>query len=121
MKHILIAEDEPLIASFLVKGLERNGYKTAIAINGEQTLLMMQNNPFDLLLLDIGLPDQDGWTVLKKLHNQGKKIPVIIVTANDDIDNCRIINISQINDYFVKPFRFYDLLQRIQLILTNNK
>jgi DNA-binding response OmpR family regulator len=117
MKRILISENEPLIASFLVKGLQKNGYETAIACNGEQTLLMMANNCFDLLLLDIGLPDQDGLTVLIKLRNQGNKTPVIIVTANDQINNINITDILKINDYLMKPFRFYDLLRRVEIYL----
>ena len=112
MSSILIAEDESRIAAFIEKGLRKNGLETAIATDGEQALLMMQSNNFDLLLLDLGLPVKDGWTVLKELRNRGKQIPIIIISAFDPTNE-----IAEINEYIIKPFRFQDLLARVKLHL----
>lgn len=81
MSRILIAEDESRIAAFIEKGLQKNGFDTAIATNGEEALQMAESNGFDMLLLDLGLPIKDGWTVLQELRDRGKKIPIIIVSA----------------------------------------
>jgi DNA-binding response OmpR family regulator len=115
MHQILIAEDEPRIAAFMQKGLRKQGYETVIAQDGYQTVEMIKNNGFDLLLLDIGLPIKDGWTVLDELQQWGKKLPVIIiVTARDDIED-RLKSLQfGINDYITKPFKFNDLLTRVQ-------
>ncbi len=112
MTSILIAEDESRIAAFIEKGLGKNGFDTAIAKDGEQALLMVQSNNFDLILLDLGLPVKDGWTVLKELRSQGKQIPIIIVSAFNPTHE-----IAEVNDYIVKPFRFQDLLERVKFHL----
>ncbi len=112
MTSILIAEDESRIAAFIEKGLRKNGFDTAIAKDGEQALLMLQSNNFDLILLDLGLPVKDGWTVLKELRSQGKQIPIIIVSAFNPTNE-----IAEVNDYIVKPFRFQDLLARVKFHL----
>lgn len=101
MSNILIAEDESRIASFLEKGLRKNGFTTVVATNGEEALQMMQNNGFDLLLLDLGLPIKDGWTVLKELRDGGCQISIIVVSAYNNVDNN-----SGMTDYIAKPFRF---------------
>jgi two-component system, OmpR family, copper resistance phosphate regulon response regulator CusR len=112
MSSILIAEDELRIAAFMQKGLQKNGFKTAIASNGEEALLMAQSDEFDLLLLDLGLPIKDGWTVLKNLRSQGKQIPIIIVSALDLTNE-----VADVDDYITKPFRFQDLLMQVKLHL----
>ncbi len=117
MNRILIAEDEARIAGFIEKGLKKNGFQTAIANNGEDALQMLEDASFDLLLLDIGLPIKDGWTILEELRSQKKSIPIIVITACVDAEE--IINKlpDQNIDYVTKPFRFGDLLVRIQNIL----
>jgi DNA-binding response OmpR family regulator len=85
MNRILIAEDEPRIASFLEKGLRAKGYVTTIATTGNETLSLALEDNFDLLLLDLGLPDKDGLEVLAELRGQGATLAVIILTARDDI------------------------------------
>ncbi len=114
MGNILIAEDEYRIASFMEKGLQKNGFNTAIANDGEQALAMVQSQNFDLLLLDLGLPIKDGWTVLKELRNQEYKLPIIIVSANDFCQDG-----TEITDYIPKPFRFQDLLERVRFHLQS--
>lgn len=112
MNNILIAEDESRIAAFIEKGLQKNGFETQVAADGEQALLMMQSHEFDLLLLDLGLPIKDGWTVLKELRNKGYKIPIIVVSAYSDINKN-----NDMTDCMTKPFGFQDLLTRIKSYL----
>lgn len=115
MRHILIVEDEPGISSFVTKGLRRNGFQTAIASDGMEAIEQALTQDFDLLLLDLGLPQKDGWEVLSALSTAGRLPPVVIVvTARDDHqDQIRGIQFG-VNDYVLKPFRFGDLLKRIQ-------
>lgn len=114
VNRILIVEDEFRIAAFLQKGLRKNGFATAIAEDGNQALLMTQSGNFDLLLLDLGLPVKDGWTVLKELREQGKQLPVIIITARDNERGRAIGLAAGANDYVTKPFRFDELLTRVR-------
>lgn len=119
MSRILIAEDETRLAAFIEKGLRRNGYQTVIASDGLQALQMIRSGEFDLLLLDIGLPIIDGWTVLTELEASSINLSTIVVTASDDV-SARIKEFSnRVPDYICKPFRFADLLERIQVNLPN--
>ena len=120
MSQILIVEDEPRIAAFLEKGLQKHGYDTAVAIDGEEAIQMVQKDVFDLLLLDLGLPIKDGWTVLKELQQHNQPVPaVIILTARaDDDDRSQSIRLGT-KDYLTKPFRFNDLLDRVKAILPD--
>jgi len=118
MSRILIVEDEKRIAAFMEKGLQKHGFSTAIATDGEQGLSMAQSDEFDLLLLDLGLPIIDGWTVLKRLRNQGKQVPVIIISARDDLkDKGAELEISS-DSYLSKPFSFQDLLSKVRCHLS---
>ncbi|HAJ60473.1 MAG TPA: response regulator [Cyanobacteria bacterium UBA8543] len=114
MSQILIAEDETRLAAFIEKGLRKQGFLTAIAEDGQQAINIAQDGDFDLILLDLGLPIVDGWTVLKQLRSQGETRPIIIVTAiKDNRDKATALSLGA-NDYVTKPFRFSDLLERIQ-------
>ncbi|MGF1590679.1 MAG: response regulator transcription factor [Pleurocapsa sp.] len=115
MNRILIAEDEPRIASFLAKGLRAKGYTITIASNGLEAVSMSLDNNFDLLLLDLGLPKKDGLAVLEELRGQGISIPIIILTARDDLQDKLAGLEGGADDYMTKPFRFEELLARIRL------
>lgn len=114
MSQILIVEDEERLAAFIDKGLRKQGFTTAIAEDGEQALRIAQENSFDLMLLDLGLPVMDGWTVLKELRSQGERRPIIIVTARKDEREKALALRSGATDFVTKPFRFSDLLECIQ-------
>jgi DNA-binding response OmpR family regulator len=115
MTQILIAEDEPRIASFIDKGLRAQGFTITIAVNASEALNLVQANEFDLMILDLGLPGGDGLAVLESLRGQGIQTPVIILTARDDI-NDKLAGLSGgADDYMTKPFRFEELLARIRL------
>jgi DNA-binding response OmpR family regulator len=119
MNRILIAEDEPRIAAFLEKGLRAKGYTTTVATNGVEVLSMALDDNFDLLLLDLGLPEKDGLAVLEELRGQGITVPIIILTARDDIQD-KIAGLEGgADDYMTKPFRFEELLARIRLRMRN--
>ncbi|NEP11991.1 MAG: response regulator transcription factor [Symploca sp. SIO2C1] len=117
MSRILIAEDEPRIAAFLEKGLRSSGFTTVVATDGDEVVLMATSNNFDLLLLDLGLPVKDGWTVLEELRSQGSQLPIIILTARDDV-NAKVAGLERgADDYVTKPFNFKELLARVRLRL----
>jgi DNA-binding response OmpR family regulator len=120
MKRILIAEDEPRIAAFIEKGLRANGFTTAVAQNGHEAVSLADSNYFDLLLLDIGLPGKDGWTVLEELRGRGEQIPIIILTARDALDDKVTGLEGGADDYMTKPFRFEELLARVRLRLRQS-
>lgn len=119
MKRILIAEDEPRIAAFLEKGLRANGFTTTVVEDGEDAVYLAQNEEFDLLILDLGIPKKDGWTVLEELRGQGGQLPVIILTARDDVKDKVNALEGGANDYVTKPFRFEELLARVRVQLRN--
>jgi two-component system, OmpR family, response regulator QseB len=117
MTQILIAEDEPRIAAFIEKGLRAQGFTTTVADSATIALDFAQGNEFDLIVLDLGLPEGDGLEVLETLRGQGIQTPVIILTARDDI-NDKLAGLSGgADDYMTKPFRFEELLARIHLRL----
>ena len=119
MLHILIAEDEPRIASFVEKGLKANGYTTDIATDAFSAIEMVLKTACDLLLLDLGLPGKNGLELLEELRGQGCSIPVIIVTARDDIQDKLAGFEGGADDYLTKPFRFEELLARIKVRLRD--
>jgi DNA-binding response OmpR family regulator len=117
MNRILIAEDEPRIAAFLEKGLRANGFATTVVEDGNQAINRVQNDDFDLLILDLGLPGKDGWNVLERLRGEGEELPIVILSACDDIkDKVAGLN-NGADDYVTKPFRFEELLARIKVRL----
>lgn len=119
LNRILIAEDEPRIAAFLEKGLRATGFTTAVVEDGHEAVLMAQSNNFDLLILDLGLPGKNGWMVLEELRGQGEQLPIIILTARDDVKDKVAGLEGGADDYVTKPFRFEELLARVRVRLRN--
>ncbi|MFG6101021.1 DNA-binding response regulator [Leptolyngbyaceae cyanobacterium CCMR0082] len=114
MATILIVEDEPQITAFLTKGFRRAGYEIYTAQSGVQALSLATSNNFDLILLDLGLPDLDGLSVLSATRSQGVQTPIIVITARDS-DNDRQQSLSLgASDYITKPFRFSELLRYVR-------
>ena len=114
MNRILIAEDENRIVAFLEKGLRANGFVTAIAEDGAAAIEMARDADFDLLILDLGLPDVDGHTVLQQIRTRGELMPVVILTARQAV-NDKIAGLdSGADDYVTKPFVFDELLARVR-------
>jgi len=114
MSRILIAEDEPRIASFLEKGLRANGFSTTVTEDGRDALDLADSEDFDLLILDIGLPGRDGFSVLRELRARGRRLPVVILTARDSVEDTVAGLEGGADDYVPKPFRFEELLARVR-------
>lgn len=111
--RILIIEDDPKTAAFLRKGLSENGFKIKVAAEGEEGLYLALTREFDLILLDVMLPDMDGWQVMTKLRFRENKTPVIFLTARDAVpDRVKGLELGA-SDYLVKPFAFSELIARI--------
>jgi two-component system, OmpR family, response regulator QseB len=121
MNRILLVEDEIHIVTPVQKGLHAQGFVTVIAQTGQQAIEMAKDVDFDLMVLDLGLPDMDGWAVLKTLRQRGEQMPIIILTARDDIRDKVAGLEGGANDYVTKPFIFQELLARIRLRLRENQ
>jgi len=117
VSRILIAEDEERIASFLQKGLRANGFTTTVAEGGRKALALARSGEFDLLILDLGLPDLDGLAVLRALRQVGDRLPVLILTARDSVSDTVAGLEGGADDYMPKPFRFEELLARVRVRL----
>jgi DNA-binding response OmpR family regulator len=119
--RILIAEDDARIASFVEKGLRAAGFATKVVADGESAEAFARSGEFDLVVLDIGLPRRDGFTVLRKLREARVTLPVIILTARDSVGD-RVAGLEGgADDYLPKPFAFEELLARIRLRLHGER
>jgi two-component system, OmpR family, copper resistance phosphate regulon response regulator CusR len=115
--RILVVEDDVKSAAYLKKGLSENNFVVDIANDGEAALNLAQFHPYELIILDIMLPGKDGWTVLSSLRSRGNQVPVICLTARDQVkDRVRGLE-SGADDYLTKPFAFSELLARINTVL----
>lgn len=117
MAAILIAEDETRIAAFIEKGLTSAGHTCTVAATGPDALELACSGRFDLMILDIGLPQMDGFSVLEAVRGQGSDLPVIILTARDSVTDTVSGLEGGADDYMAKPFRFEELLARVRLRL----
>lgn len=120
MATILIAEDEQRIASFLQKGLERNGFTVQVASDGESAYRLAASGTFDLVILDIGLPVMDGFSVLRRLRAGRVAVPVIILTARNEVADTVAGLEGGADDYIAKPFAFDEVLARVRLRLRSD-
>ncbi len=114
---ILVVEDEVKVSEFIKKGLMEEGFKVDVAENGMEALNYIFSNSYDVIILDIMLPELDGNQVLKRMREKGIETPVIMLTAKDELeDKITSFNIG-CDDYITKPFSFEELLLRIKAIL----
>ncbi|MGE3620662.1 MAG: response regulator transcription factor [Acidimicrobiia bacterium] len=119
MARILIAEDEPRIASFVEKGLRANGFTTLVVADGPGASAMARDADFDLVILDLGLPGKDGLEVLQDIRGRGERLPVVILTARDEVTHTVAGFEGGADDYVTKPFRFEELLARFRARLRS--
>lgn len=120
MYRILVAEDEARIAAFVEKGLRSNGFTPTLSADANEAIALALGGDFDLLILDLGLPGKDGLEVLEELRGQGERLPIIILSARDDIRDKVAGFEGGADDYLTKPFRFEELLVRIRARLRSN-
>ena len=117
MSSILIVEDESRIVAFLTKGLKAAGFTTHTTAAGREAVELALQTSFDLIILDVGLPDIDGFEVLQQLRGQGVAAPVIVLTARSSVAD-RVAGLEGgADDYMPKPFSFEELLARIRVRL----
>jgi len=118
---ILVIEDEERIADFIKRGLEGAGYEVDVALDGQSGLDRMHELDYDLLVLDLMLPDMDGLTVLEKTRNRKVSPPVLILSARSEVeDRVRGLEVGA-DDYLVKPFAFEELLARVKALLRRGQ
>ena len=118
--RILVVEDEARIASFLVKGLGAAGYAVEHVGTGADALAKAVHGDFQLLILDLRLPDMDGFDVLAAVRARGDQTPVIVLTARGDVhDRVRGLDLGA-DDYVTKPFAFDELLARVRARLRDS-
>lgn len=120
MSKILIAEDESRIASFLEKGLRAEGFETEVVDDGEAAAERARDGDFDLLVLDLGLPSKHGLDVLSELRERGEKLPVVILTADDETESTVRGLDGGADDIVVKPFVLRELIARIRARLRQS-
>ena len=114
---ILVVEDEQKTGSYLRQGLMEAGFVVDLARDGLDGLHLALTEAFDLVILDVMLPGIDGWQVLQGIRRAGKEIPVLFLTARDDVDD-RVKGLELgADDYLVKPFAFSELLARVRTLL----
>ena len=115
--RILLVEDEPRMAGFIAKGLREHSYAVDIARDGEQALYNAAINSYDLVMLDVMLPGQDGYSICRALRVSGLAVPILMLTALDSVDD-RVAGLdSGADDYLAKPFDFKELLARLRALL----
>ncbi len=121
MSTILIAEDEERISSFLQRGLTASGFTTEVAVSGDAALELALSGRFDLVILDIGLPGMDGFEVLRRLREENEELPVVILTARENVRDTVAGFEGGADDYITKPFRFQELLARVRVRLKSER
>ncbi|WP_222165076.1 response regulator transcription factor [Edaphocola aurantiacus] len=117
MNRILLVEDEAHVVSFITKGLSEDGYEVSVALDGQTGLSMADQNAFDLIILDIMLPEMNGLEVCKAIRKKNTKVPILFLTALGTSENVVIGLEAGADDYLVKPFKFIELVARIKTLL----
>ncbi len=120
-KRVVCIEDEPAMIDLIRLILSRKGYTVNGATGGREGLELVQSSQPDIVLLDLMMPDMDGWEVYQKLkaHESTREIPVIVVTAKaQSIDKVLGLHIAKVDDYITKPFGPQDLIESIEKVLS---
>ena len=116
----MLVEDEIHVVSFIQKGLSEDGFEVSVALDGLTGLKMAQQGSFDLIILDIMLPEMTGLEVCRQVRSFDAKVPVLFLTALGTAENVVVGLDSGGDDYLVKPFKFIELLARIRSLLRRS-
>jgi two-component system, OmpR family, copper resistance phosphate regulon response regulator CusR len=115
--RVLLVEDDTRIAHFVAKGLREQAYAVDVAVKGEDALYQAEVNAYDVIVLDVMIPEPDGFAVCKQLRSVGRRMPVLMLTARDAVeDRIRGLDCGA-DDYLTKPFEFRELLARLRALL----
>jgi len=115
--RVLVVEDYAPVRNAVVEGLTENGFAVDSSSDGEEGLWYAEQNPYDVIVLDLMLPKRDGMSVLAALRKAGSTVPVLVLTAKDGIDD-RVRGLDTgADDYLVKPFAFAELLARVRALV----
>jgi DNA-binding response OmpR family regulator len=114
--RILLVEDEIDLNNIISKYLKKNGYSVDSVFDGEEALYYLKSTIYDLIILDIMLPKIDGYQVAKTIRMEKNNVPILMLTAKDDIDDI-VTGLDTADDYLVKPFDFKELLARIRALI----
>jgi DNA-binding response OmpR family regulator len=118
--RLLLVEDDARIARFVAKGLREQAYAVDVATNGDDALYQAAINTYDLIVLDVMIPGRDGFAVCRELRSAGQKIPILMLTAKDAVED-RIAGLDfGADDYLTKPFEFRELLARLRALLRRS-
>lgn len=119
--RILIVEDSPDLAEALQRNLSLDGYEVSLATRAAQALPLVASAKPDLIILDLGLPDRDGYSVLQELRERGNSCPVLILSArNLEADKLQGFRLGA-DDYVTKPFEPLELVERVQALLAKRR
>jgi len=118
--RLLLVEDDPRIVRFLGKGLREHAYALDVAKNGEEALYQIAINTYDLVILDVMIPAPDGIAVCGEIRRAGHRLPILMLTARDSVED-KIAGLDTgADDYLTKPFEFRELLARLRALLRRN-
>jgi len=115
--RVLFAEDDPGVLRFVAKGLKEQAYAVDVASDGREALEQAEINSYDLIILDVMLPGLSGFEICRKLREAGQRVPVLMLTARDAVQD-RVAGLDHgADDYLTKPFEFRELLARMRALL----
>jgi two-component system copper resistance phosphate regulon response regulator CusR len=119
--RLLLVEDDSRIARFVARGLQEQSYAVDVAQNGDDALYQAEINDYDVVILDVMIPGKDGFAVCRAIRDSGKRMPILMLTARDAVED-RIRGLdSGADDYLTKPFEFGELLARLRALLRRPK
>ncbi|WP_232056662.1 MULTISPECIES: response regulator transcription factor [Methylomonas] len=121
LMRILMVEDDSRISDFVMRGLKAEGYTVEVCNRGSSALPLALSGEFRLLILDLGLPDIDGRTLCGQLREQGSQIPILMLTARDEVADKVSGLRAGADDYLTKPFAFEELLARVQALMRRRR
>jgi len=113
---ILLVEDEPPLASFVKKGFEHEGYDVTVAYDGRTGWSFYEQQPYDLVILDVNLPYVNGVELCRRIRAASQRVPLLLLTALDSLDDKEAGFAAGADDYLVKPFEFRELLMRARAL-----